>query len=93
MQERDAAALAEARSLLYRSQILQVNTRLKALDEIYMCSLAPFQVYVLFQKFDTNFANFDAFLLISREESQNTANFAFFRENFADFSRNFAEFL
>ena len=29
------ATLSEARSLLYRSQILQANTRLKALDEIY----------------------------------------------------------
>ena len=74
--------LFRARSRLHRSQILQVNTHLKALDEIYIFSLAPFQSSVIFQKFDTFFANFDAISFIS-------ANFAFFREIFADF---FSEF-
>ena len=39
--------LWEARSLLYRSQILQVNTRWKALDEIY-------KIYMLLHRSDLN---------------------------------------
>ena len=39
--------LYRARSLLYRRQILQVNIRLKALDEIY-------NVYMLLHRSDLN---------------------------------------
>ena len=50
--------LSEARSRLYRSKILQANTRWKALDEIYIFSFAPFQISVIFQDFCTIFAKF-----------------------------------
>ena len=72
-----------ARSRLYRSQILQVNTRLKALDEIYIFSFAPmaFQISVIFQDFCTTFANFDATLLIFK----GAGIFAIFRQIFANF--------
>ncbi len=52
--------LSEARSRLYRSQISQLKTRRKALDEIYTSSFAPFQISVIFQYFCTIFAKFDA---------------------------------
>jgi hypothetical protein len=39
--------LYRARSLLYRRQILQVNIRWKALDEIY-------KVYMLLHRYDLN---------------------------------------
>jgi hypothetical protein len=50
--------LSEARSRLYRTQILQVNTRRKALDEIYIFSYAPFQISAIFQDVCTIFVKF-----------------------------------
>ena len=48
-----------ARSRLYRSQILQVNTRWKALAEIYtMHSFAPFSNLNFFVKNAESFADF-----------------------------------
>ena len=48
MRELDRLKLYRARSRLYRSQILQVNTRWKALAEIYtMHSFAPFSKFSL----------------------------------------------
>ena len=42
--------LYRARSLLYRDQILQVNIRWKALDEIY-------KIYMLLHRSDLNISN------------------------------------
>ena len=51
--------LFRARSRLYRSQILQVNTRWKALAEIYtMHSFAPFWNLNFFVKNAESFADF-----------------------------------
>ena len=49
------STLSEARSQLYRSQILQVKIHRKALDEIYIFSFAPFQISVIFQDCCTKF--------------------------------------
>ena len=43
--------LERARSLLYRRQILQVNIRWKALDEIY-------KIYMLLHRSDLNISEF-----------------------------------
>ena len=54
--------LFRARSRLYRSQILQVNTRWKALVEIYtMHSFAPFWNLKFFVKIQQTFANVGKF--------------------------------
>ena len=51
--------LDQARSRLYRNQILQVNTRWKALAEIYtMHSFAPFSNLNFFVKNAESFADF-----------------------------------
>ena len=63
--------LIRGRSRLYRSQILQVNTRWKALAEIYsMHSFAPFsnlnffvKIVEMFADFLQKFANFARILL------------------------------
>ena len=70
--------LSEARSRLYRSQILQVNTRRKALDEIYIFSFAPFQISVIFQDFCTILQNSTQFVLIFKRNGR-----------FCKFSSNF----
>ena len=63
--------LLEARSRLYRSQILQVNMRWKALAEIYtMHSFAPFSSLNFFVKLLRNF----------RQNVQLFINFLFFRK-------------
>ena len=64
--------LDNARSLLYRSQILQENMRWKALAKIYkMYSFAPFSKLILPLKIAKQFAiflpNFAKFVKISLE--------------------------
>ena len=57
MRELDRLKLHRARSRLYRSQILQVNIRWKALAEIYtMHSFAPFTNLNFFVKIAEIFA-------------------------------------
>ena len=63
-----AAAAAVARSRLYRSQILQVNPRWKALAGIYTIhSFAPVSNLNFFVKICNFLANFARFLLILRK--------------------------
>ena len=52
-----------ARSRLYRSQFLQVNTRLKALDEIYQISI-PLHLSDL-NNFVTNFGIYLFFFILA----------------------------
>ena len=83
--------LYRARSLLYRRQILQVNIRWKALDEIY-------KIYMLLHRSDLNiseiFRQIFSHLLVSRS-LQNFIIFEFFSLIFAQilmkFCRNFAD--
>ena len=56
--------LREARSRLYRRQMLQVNTRLKALDEIYkIYTLLDRSVFKISAKFRQTFSHFHSFTL------------------------------
>ena len=72
-----------ARSLLYRSQILQENIRWKALDEIY-------KIYMLLHRSDLNIlANFVKLFRIFR---QNFANFIIFIEFCSDVDEIFSDF-
>ena len=82
--------LYKARSLLYRRQILQVNIRWKALDEIY-------KIYMLLHRSDLNISErfrqfFFAFFV---KNSQKIVIFEFFSLIFAQilmkFCRNFAD--
>ena len=78
--------LIRARSRLYRSQILQVNTRWKALAEIYtMHSFAPFSNLKIFVK---NCCFFSAFFPKIRKFCQ---NFAEFSPNVTKFFRDFSK--
>ena len=79
--------LYRARSLLYRRQILQVNIRWKALDEIY-------KIYMLLHRSDLNISE-----NVRQTFSHFSAIFAkirHFRELFiefcSDFDENFSEF-
>ena len=55
--------LCEARSRLYRSRILQVNTRLKALDEIYkIYTLLHRSAFKISAKFRQTFSRFHSFI-------------------------------
>ena len=73
--------LRGARSRLYRRRFLQVNTRWKALAEIYtMHSFAPLSCLKIFIKISPNFAKF-------------YRDVAIFFQNFATFWRNFAGIL
>ena len=82
--------LYRARSLLYRRQILQVNIRWKALDEIY-------KIYMLLHRSDLNISeifrqNFSHFF---SKNLQHFVIFEFFSVIFAQilmkFYRNFAD--
>ena len=66
-----------ARSLLYRRQILQVNIRWKALDEIY-------KIYMLLHRSDLNtLANFRRFVFaFSKLEMLQSSIFPRFCRNF-----------
>ena len=79
--------VSEARSRLYRSQILQVNTRRKALDEIYMFFVAPFHISVSFQNFCTTSAKFDTMFVDFQMRRQ---ILQFFVKCSLGFFRNFA---
>ena len=73
---RRAGKLYRARSRLYRSQILQVNMRWKALAEIYtMHSFAPFSTVVSSLFCLNNLHQFANFLLKSLILCQNFARF------------------
>ena len=77
-----------ARSRLYRSQIWQVNTRWKALDDIYT-------IYMLLHREDLNISakHLQHFCFFCAEH---VATFCINRSNssfFAPFFRNFAEYL
>ena len=81
--------LYQARSLLYRRQILQVNIRWKALDEIY-------KIYMLLHRSDLNiseknrqtFSHFTVkFSKILTHFRKKSLNFA---QNLIKFCRNFA---
>ena len=83
--------LYRARSLLYRRQILQVNIRWKALDEIY-------KIIMLLHRSDLNIS--EIFVKLFRIVWQNFAKFVifeFFSLIFAQilmkFCRNFADIL
>ena len=82
--------LYRARSLLYRRQILQVNIRWKALDEIY-------KIYMLLHRSDLNISeNFRQFFFAFFVKNlQNFVIFEFFSLIFAQilmkFCRNFAD--
>ena len=83
--------LYRARSLLYRRQILQVNIRWKALDEIY-------KIYMLLHRSDLNISeNFRQNFRIFWQNLQNFVIFEFFSLIFAQilmtFCRNFADIL
>ena len=70
--------LSEARSrlagwLVYRSQILQVNTRRIALDEIYIFSFVAFQIMrfrLFFKTFAAFLQNSTQFILIFKEDGR-----------------------
>ena len=75
--------LYRARSLLYRRQILQVNIRWKALDEIY-------KIYMLLHRSDFNIS--EIFIKLFRIFWQNLQNFVifeFFSLIFAQILMNF----
>ena len=81
--------LYRARSLLYRRQILQVNIRWKAHDEIY-------KIYMLLHRSDLNISEF--FRQIFRIFWQNFAKFIIFElfslifaQILMKFCRNFAD--
>ena len=81
--------LYRARSLLYRRQILQVNIRWKALDEIY-------KIYMLLHRSDLNISeNFRQNFSHFWQNLQNFVIFEFFSLIFAQilmkFCRNFAD--
>ena len=81
--------LYRARSLLYRRQILQVNIRWKALDEIY-------KIYMLLHRSDLNISEiFRQFFSHFWQNLQNFVIFEFFSLIFAQilmkFCRNFAD--
>ena len=82
--------LYRARSLLYRRQILQVNIRWKALDEIY-------KIYMLLHRSDLNISEIfrQFFFAFFRKNLQNFVIFEFFSLIFAQilmkFCRNFAD--
>ena len=84
--------LSEARSRLYRSQILQVNTRWKALDEIYIFSFASLQISVIFQAFRTIFAKFEKKIVDFLYRWQVLQNFVKFSPIFFLISQNFSGF-
>ena len=69
--------LYRARSLLYRRQILQENTRWKALDEIY-------KIYMPLHRSDLNIsANFhQKFLAFSKLDMLKSSIFVKFRRDF-----------
>ena len=81
--------LYRARSLLYRHQILQINIRWKALDEIY-------KIYMLLHRSDLNISeNFRQNFRIFGKNLQKFVIFEFFSLIFAQilmkFCRNFAD--
>ena len=84
--------LYRARSLLYRRQILQVNIRWKALDEIY-------KIYMLLHRSDLNIS--ENFRQMFSHFSATFANIRYFLNSFAvifaqilmQFYRNFANIL
>ena len=82
--------LYRARSLLYRRQILQVNIRWKALDEIY-------KIYMLLHRSDLNISEIfrQFFSHFFDKNLQNFVIFEFFSLIFAQilmkFCRNFAD--
>ena len=81
--------LYRARSLLYRRQILQVNIRWKALDEIY-------KIYMLLHRSDLNISeNFRQTFSHFWQNLQNFVIFELFSLIFAQilmkFCRNFAD--
>ena len=81
--------LYKARSLLYRRQILQVNIRWKALDEIY-------KIYMLLHRSDLNISEYFVKLFrIFWQNLQKFVDFEFFSPIFAQilmkFCRNFAD--
>ena len=83
--------LYRARSLLYRRQILQVNIRWKALDEIY-------KIYMLLHRSDLNISEF--FRQNFRIFWQNLQKFVIFKlfslifaQILMKFCRNFADTL
>ena len=83
--------LYRARSLLYRRQILQVNIRWKALDEIY-------KNYMLLHRSDLNISEFfRQFFRIFRQNFAKFVIFEFFPVIFAQILmklyRNFANIL
>ena len=79
--------LSRARSLLYRRQILQVNIRWKALDEIY-------KIYMLLHRSDLNIS--ELFVKLSRILGyflQKFVIFEFFSYLFSDFCSDFDDIL
>ena len=74
--------LYRARSLLYRRQILQVNIRWKALDEIY-------KIYMLLHRSDLNIS--ETVRQTFSHFRQNFANFAHSRKKFIEFCSEFDE--
>ena len=76
--------LYRARSLLYRRQILQVNIRWKALDEIY-------KIYMLLHRSDLNIS--EKFRQFFRIFWQNFAKIRYFLILFTDFCSDFDEIL
>ena len=79
--------LYRARSLLYRRQILQVNVRWKALDEIY-------KIYMLLHRSDLNSSEISRQICFDKK-LQKFVIFEFFSVIFAQilmkFCRNFAD--
>ena len=84
--------LSTARSRLYRSQTLQVNTRWKALAEIYtMHSFAPLSYLKIFVKKLLKFL-----LVVLKQNFENKINkllFAKIFTNFPEFSKFFRKIL
>ena len=88
---RRAGKLYKARSRLYRRRFLQVNTRWKALAEIYtMHSFAPLSNLKIFVK---NCWNFCCFFLNFRKFCSNFAQILLkFRQILTNFFRDFSNF-
>ena len=75
--------LYEARSLLYRRQILQENIRWKALDEIY-------KIYMLLHRSDLNIS--ENVRQTCSHIRQNVAKFTHFRKKSLNFAQSLMKF-
>ena len=81
--------LSEARSRLYQSRFLQVNTHFEGFFEIYKIISTSLQTFFIFEDFCTIYSKFSRFFVNFRRR---TLKFAKFRQNLTDLFQNFAKF-